>query len=84
MTMVDVSGKAEIFREATAKGTIKLKPETVKLIREGENRQGRPALHGENRGNPCRQKNKRIDSSLSSAAVDECGSGSQSLGQYYC
>ena len=36
MTMVDVSGKAEIFREATAKGTIKLKPETVKLIKEGK------------------------------------------------
>ena len=36
MSMVDVSGKAEIFREATAKGTIKLKPETVKLIKEGK------------------------------------------------
>jgi len=36
VTMVDVSGKAEIFREATAKGTIKLKPETVKLIKEGK------------------------------------------------
>src|SRR3989304_10600769 len=34
--MVDVSGKAEIFREATAKGTIKLKPETVNLIKEGK------------------------------------------------
>jgi cyclic pyranopterin phosphate synthase len=34
MTMVDVSGKAEIFREATATGTIKLKPETLKLIAE--------------------------------------------------
>ena len=42
MTMIDVSGKAEIFREATAKGTIKLKPETVKLIREGKIAKGDP------------------------------------------
>jgi cyclic pyranopterin phosphate synthase len=42
MTMVDVSGKAEIFREATAKGTIKLKAETVKLIREGKTAKGDP------------------------------------------
>src|SRR4030065_1199192 len=34
MVMVDVSGKGEILREATAKGTIKLKPETVNLIKE--------------------------------------------------
>jgi cyclic pyranopterin phosphate synthase len=40
--MVDVSGKAEIFREATAKGTIKLKKETVKLIREGKIAKGDP------------------------------------------
>lgn len=42
MTMVDVSGKAEVFREATAKGTIRLKPETVKLIREGKIAKGDP------------------------------------------
>jgi cyclic pyranopterin phosphate synthase len=42
MTMVDVSGKAEIFREATAKGTIKLKAETVNLIREGKTAKGDP------------------------------------------
>jgi cyclic pyranopterin phosphate synthase len=40
--MVDVSGKAEIFREATAKGTIKLKLETVKLIKEGKIAKGDP------------------------------------------
>jgi cyclic pyranopterin phosphate synthase len=40
--MVDVSGKAEIFREATAKGTIKLKPETVALIKEGQIVKGDP------------------------------------------
>jgi cyclic pyranopterin phosphate synthase len=44
MTMVDVSGKAEIFREATAAGKIKLKPETVSLIREGKIAKGDP-LH---------------------------------------
>lgn len=44
MTMVDVSSKAEIFREATAAGTIKLKPETVTLIREGKIAKGDP-LH---------------------------------------
>jgi len=42
VAMVDVSGKAEIFREATATGTIKLKPETVNLIREGKIAKGNP------------------------------------------
>jgi len=42
LTMVDVSGKAEIFREATAAGTIRLKPETLKLIREGKIAKGDP------------------------------------------
>jgi cyclic pyranopterin monophosphate synthase len=36
MTMVDVSGKPEILREATAAGTIKLKSETIMLIKEGK------------------------------------------------
>jgi cyclic pyranopterin phosphate synthase len=40
--MVDVSGKAEIFREATATGTIILKPETVNLIKEGKIAKGDP------------------------------------------
>jgi cyclic pyranopterin phosphate synthase len=42
VSMVDVSGKATIFREATAEGTIKLKPETVNLIREGKIAKGDP------------------------------------------
>jgi cyclic pyranopterin phosphate synthase len=42
MSMVDVSGKAETFREATATGTIRLKPETVNLIREGKIAKGDP------------------------------------------
>lgn len=36
MAMVDVSGKAEIYREATATGSIKLKPETINLIKTGK------------------------------------------------
>ena len=42
MTMVDVSGKPDVFREATAKGTIKLKPETIRLIEEGKIAKGDP------------------------------------------
>ena len=42
MAMVDVSGKAEIFREATATGTIRLKPETINLIKEGKIAKGDP------------------------------------------
>jgi cyclic pyranopterin phosphate synthase len=42
VSMVDVSGKAEVFREAAAKGTIKLKPETIALIREGKIAKGDP------------------------------------------
>jgi cyclic pyranopterin phosphate synthase len=42
MSMVDVSGKAEIFREATAAGTIKLKPGTISLIKEGKIAKGDP------------------------------------------
>ncbi len=40
--MVNVSGKAEIYREATAEGSIKLKPETVKLIAAGKIAKGDP------------------------------------------
>jgi cyclic pyranopterin phosphate synthase len=40
--MVDVSDKAEVFREATATGKIRLKPETVDLIREGNIAKGKP------------------------------------------
>ena len=42
MTMVDVSGKGEIFREATASGTIKLKKETINLIKTGKIAKGDP------------------------------------------
>jgi cyclic pyranopterin phosphate synthase len=40
--MVDVSGKDEIYREATATGTIKLKPETITLIKTGKIAKGDP------------------------------------------
>ena len=42
MAMVDVSGKDEIFREATASGTIKLKAETINLIKAGKIAKGDP------------------------------------------
>ncbi len=40
--MVDVSAKPEIFREATAAGTIKLKPETIALIQKKKIAKGEP------------------------------------------
>jgi len=40
--MIDVSGKATIFREATATGSIKLKPLTVELIESGKIIKGDP------------------------------------------
>lgn len=42
MAMVDVSNKLEIFREAIASGTIKLKTETIRLINEGKIAKGDP------------------------------------------
>lgn len=42
MSMVDVSDKPEILREATATGTVKLKSETVRLIKEGRIEKGDP------------------------------------------
>jgi cyclic pyranopterin phosphate synthase len=42
LAMVDVSGKAEIFREATATGTIKLRSETINLIENGKIAKGDP------------------------------------------
>ena len=42
MSMVDVTAKPEVYREATARGWIKLKPETTKLIREGRVEKGDP------------------------------------------
>ena len=38
--MVHLEGKKEVFREAYAEGFIKLKPETVRLIKEGRVKKG--------------------------------------------
>ncbi|HVP16200.1 MAG TPA: cyclic pyranopterin monophosphate synthase MoaC [candidate division Zixibacteria bacterium] len=45
MTMIDISDKPEILREATASGTIRLKPETIQLINNGKIAKGDP-LYG--------------------------------------
>ena len=42
MSMVDVSAKPEVYREAKAKGVIKLKTETIHRIREGKIEKGDP------------------------------------------
>jgi cyclic pyranopterin phosphate synthase len=39
-TMVDISGKAEEHREAVAHGSVLLKPETIRLIRENQVQKG--------------------------------------------
>ncbi|PVX24796.1 MAG: cyclic pyranopterin monophosphate synthase MoaC [Candidatus Bathyarchaeum sp.] len=40
--MVDVTAKPEVYREAKAKGSIKLKAETVTRIRDGKIEKGNP------------------------------------------
>ena len=42
MAMVDISDKPKVFREATATGTVKLKPETIRLINKGKIAKGDP------------------------------------------
>lgn len=42
MAMVDISDKPEVTREATAQGCIKLKTETLHLIKEGKIAKGDP------------------------------------------
>jgi cyclic pyranopterin phosphate synthase len=42
LAMVDVSSKAEVFREATATGSIKLKSETIGLVQAGKIAKGDP------------------------------------------
>ena len=42
MSMVDVTSKPEVYREAQAKGSIRLKPETILLIKEGKIEKGNP------------------------------------------
>jgi len=40
--MVDISSKPEVFREATATGTIKLNTKTIRLIKDGKIAKGDP------------------------------------------
>jgi len=40
MSMVDISGKDVVYREAVAEGVIRLKPETIKRILEGRVEKG--------------------------------------------
>lgn len=47
MTMVDVSAKPEVYREAIAKGTIRLKSKTVALVKEGKIAKGDPLFAAE-------------------------------------
>jgi len=42
VSMIDVSNKPEVFREATATGTVKLKTQTIRLIKEGKIAKGDP------------------------------------------
>jgi len=42
MTMVDITDKPKVFREATAIGTIKLKPKTVRMIKDRKIAKGDP------------------------------------------
>jgi len=42
MSMVDITAKPETHREATAKGQIKLKPETIRKIKQGKIEKGDP------------------------------------------
>jgi len=40
--MVDITGKPKVYREATATGKIRLKPETINLIKSGKVEKGDP------------------------------------------
>lgn len=42
MSMVDISDKPEVNREATASGTVKLKPKTIQLIKKRKIAKGDP------------------------------------------
>ena len=58
------SGKAEVLREATASGTIHLKPETVKRIQEGKIAKGDPLYTAKIAAILGCQKNKRINPTM--------------------
>ena len=64
MAMIDVSSKAEVLREATASGTIQLKPETIKRIREGKIAKGDPLYTAKIAAILGSQKNQRTNPTL--------------------
>jgi cyclic pyranopterin phosphate synthase len=44
MTMIDITAKPEVHREATARGRIKLRPETIQRIKQGKIEKGDPFI----------------------------------------
>ena len=42
MSMVDITEKSEVYREATAKGRIRLRKQTIELIKKGKVEKGDP------------------------------------------
>ena len=58
--MVDISGKGDVIREATAAGKIFLRPETLKAIREGKVVRECPC-HGPGCCDPCGQEYSLAD-----------------------
>jgi len=58
--MVDITGKKVVFREATALGEIKLKPETVTLIKTGGVAKGDPLTVAEIAGTMAAKETSRI------------------------
>ncbi|RLI05791.1 cyclic pyranopterin monophosphate synthase MoaC [Candidatus Bathyarchaeota archaeon] len=42
VSMVDITSKPPVYREASVRGLIKLKPQTINLIREGKIKKGNP------------------------------------------
>ena len=71
MTMVDVSGKDEIFREATATGTIKLKAETINLIKTGKIAKGDPLYTAKIAGVLAAKKTSSLIPLMPPVAFDE-------------
>ena len=70
MSMVDVSDKPEILREATATGTVKLKNETIRLIKEEKVAKGDPFHTAKIAGILAAKKTSTSDSSVPHFAFD--------------
>ena len=68
--MVDVTTKPEVYREAKAKGTIKLKPETIQLIKAGKIEKGKPLRGSKGCRNLGSKEHKLNDSPLSPFTIN--------------